>query len=169
MRYRPICYTYVEHGSKNHSGGVSDLTDGKTVTIVHSQGNRSHTMLLDLYLSKIPSEAKQSTNCFYLKPLPFTPTGVCPWFWNSPLGTKKIETMVKDMMEEAKIPGNFTNHSLRATGTTTLFDAGVPEALVQKRSGRKSSKALRVYERVTPEQNLAVSKILHNETKFRTR
>ena len=59
-----------------------------------------------------------------------------------------------------------SNHSLRATGTTTLFDAGVPEALIQKRSGHKSSKALRVYERITPEQDLAVSKILHSETKI---
>ena len=147
-----ICYTYVEHESKNHSGGVCYLSDGKTVTIVHSEGNCSHTMLLDLYLSKIPSEAKQATNRFYLKPLPFTPTRVHPWFWNSPLGTKKLQTMVKDMMEEAKIPGNFTNDSLRATGTTTLFDAGVPEALIQKRSGHKSSKALQLYERITPEQ-----------------
>ena len=61
--------TYVEHRSKNYSGGVSDLTDGKAVTIiVHSQGNRSHTILLDLYLSKIPGEARQATNRFYLKP-----------------------------------------------------------------------------------------------------
>ena len=91
-----------------------------------------------LYLSKIPSEAKQATNRFYLKPLSFTPTGVRPWFWNSPLGTRRIQTMVKDMMEEAGIPSNFTNHSLRATGTTTLFDAGVPEALIQKRSVHKT-------------------------------
>ena len=69
-------------------------------------------------------------------------------------------------MEDAKIPGNFTNHSLRATGTTTLFDAGVPEALIQKRSGHRSSKALRVYERVTPEQNLAVSKTYIVKLKF---
>ena len=66
---------------------------------------------------------------------------------------QKLQTMVKDMMEEAGIPGNFTNHSLRATGTTTLFDAGVPKVLIQKRSGHKSSKALMLYERVTPEQN----------------
>ena len=99
----------------------SDHTDGKTVTIiiVHSQGNHSHTMLWGFYLSKIPSEVKQATNHFYLNPLPFTSTGVCPWFQNSPLGTKKLQTMVKDIMEEAKIPGKFTNHSLRVTGKTT--------------------------------------------------
>ena len=27
----------------------------------------------------------------------------------------------------AKIPGHYTNHSLRATGATALYTAGVPE------------------------------------------
>ena len=103
---------------------------------MHSQGNRSHTILLDLYLSKIPGEARQATNRFYLKPLPFRPTGVRPWFWDSPVGTKRLQTMVqpmvKNMMEEAMIPGNFTNHSLRAIGTTTLFDAPPEEAAYRR-------------------------------------
>lgn len=60
--------------------------------------------------------------------------------------------MVKDMIGVG-ILGNFTNNSLRATGTTTLFDAGVPEVLMQKSSGHKSSQS---YKQVTPEQNLAI-------------
>ena len=63
------------------------------------------------------------------------------------------------MCEEANISGNFTNHSLWATGATTLVDAGVPESLIQKRTGHKSFDALRLYERVTPTQELAVSNI----------
>ena len=59
----------------------------------------------------------------------------------------------------------YTNHSLRATGATTPCDAGVPEAIIQKRSGHRSTKALRMYERVTPAQDLAVSKILHSTSK----
>lgn len=71
------------------------------------------------------------------------------------------------MMKDASIQGKkFTNHSLRATGTTTLFDAGVPEALIQKRSGHRSTKALRMYERVTPDQDLAISQILHSLSKL---
>ena len=42
-----------------------------------------------------------------------------------------------------------------------LFDAGIPEAVIQKRTGHKSVKALRCYERTTPAQNLQVSTILH--------
>ena len=65
------------------------------------------------------------------------------------------------MCKEANtIPGNFTNHSLRATGTTALFDAGVQESVIQKRTGHRSLDALRCYERDTPRQQLAVSQIL---------
>ena len=44
-------------------------------------------------------------------------------------------------MKEANISGNFTNHSLRVTGTTMLFDSGTPEAIIQKRTGHRSPSA----------------------------
>jgi integrase len=56
--------------------------------------------------------------------------------------------------------GNFTNHSLCAICTTTLFDAGIPEAIIQKRTGHRSLKALRTYERVTPAQEQVVAGVL---------
>ena len=71
--------------------------------------------------------------------------------------------MVKQMFQEASIAGKFSNHSLRATGATTLFDANVPEAIIQNRSGHSSTKALRMYEQMTPQQDLAISKILKGE------
>ena len=74
--------------------------------------------------------------------------------------------MVKNMMADASINGKkYTNHSLRATGATALFDAGVPEAIIQKRSGHCSTKTLKMYKRVIPDQDLAVSKILHSTSK----
>ena len=60
------------------------------------------------------------------------------------------------MIKEANIFGNFTNHSLRGTGTTMLFDSGTPEAIVQKHTGHRSLSALRMYERVTPQQQAMV-------------
>ena len=68
------------------------------------------------------------------------------------------------MCQEAKIEGNFTNHSLRATGATVFFNAGVPENLIQKRMGHKSLDALHTYERVTPFQDHAVAQILSSST-----
>ena len=40
--------------------------------------------------------------------------------------------MVKTMCTEANIEGRFTNHSLRATGATELFQKEVPEKLSKK-------------------------------------
>ena len=45
-----------------------------------------------------------------------------------------------------------------------LFDAGVPESLIQKRTGHKSLDALRTYERVTQPQEQAVADILADTT-----
>lgn len=63
------------------------------------------------------------------------------------------------MCREAGITEKKTNHSLRATGATTLFNAGVPEKLIRDVTGHRSN-ALRVYERPSLEQRQAVSKIL---------
>ena len=52
------------------------------------------------------------------------------------------------------------NHSLRATGTTALFSAGIPECIIQKRTDHRCLDALRTYERVTPAQEQAVAQIL---------
>lgn len=155
-------YTYYEHGSKNLSGGINDYSDGKAVTIVDSGLPRSHVFLLNLYMSKVPKSMKAPDGKFYLMPLPFTPTGSSPWYFTSLPGINKIQTMVKELFRDADIAGNLTNHSLRATGATTLFEAGVPEALIQKHNGQKSTKALCMYEHVTPAQDLAISKILHS-------
>ena len=159
----PDRYTYYEHGSKNHNGGVNNDTDGKSVTILASTHPHSHVVLLDLYFSKIPQHTIRPDAPFYLKPLPFTPTGIRPWFWDDPLPKVKLQSMVKDMFKDAKIEGRFTNHSLRATGTTALFDAGVSEAVIQKRTGHKSISALRQYERITTTQNQLVASILQPE------
>ena len=57
----------------------------------------------------------------------------------------------------------FTNHSLRATCATQLFDAGVPEALVQKQTGNKTLESLCLYERVTDNQRKVFSDIIQHE------
>ena len=53
-----------------------------------------------------------------------------------------------------------TNHSLRATGATPLFQKNVPERIVQKVTGHRSVEALRFYERISVSQNREVSKTL---------
>ena len=72
--------------------------------------------------------------------------------------------MVPDLCSEAGLSSRKTNHSLRVSGATRLFEAGVPEKVIQQRTGHHSLEALHMYERVTEQQELAVSKILSGET-----
>ena len=54
-------------------------------------------------------------------PLPFTPMGSRPWYCSSAYPKQKLQMLLKDICKEAGFEGNFTNHSLRATGTNCSF------------------------------------------------
>ena len=64
------------------------------------------------------------------------------------------------MSEEAGTKSRYTNHSLRATPTTCLFNLDVPEKIIQDKSGHRSLTGLRAYEKVTVEQEHNVTRIL---------
>ena len=115
--------------------------------------------LLDLYLSKLPVQAFID-DTFYMRPLPAIPPAAhLPWFTNSRLGKHAISKMLTNMCSEAGIEKK-TNHSLRVTGATSLFEKQVPEKIVKERTGHRSLTALRMYKRTSPTQHKAVSNIL---------
>ena len=139
VRYRdPDRYIYYEHGSKNYNGRVSDDSDGKIVTILVSIPILIHMSLYYIF-SKVPQHIIKPDAPFYLKPLPFTPTGTGPWFWEDLLSKTKLQIVVKGMFKDAHIEGRFTNHSLRASGTTALFDTSIQEAVIQSVLGTSPS------------------------------
>ena len=78
------------------------------------------------------------------------------------------------MCEEAGIPPK-TNHSLCATGMTTLFQSNVPKRIIQKTTGHQSIEALRKYERLSDKQQEAVSRVMmssrptHSKNSWSTR
>ena len=63
------------------------------------------------------------------------------------------------MCAEAGLSEKKTNHSLRATAATALFEANIPEKLIQERTGPHSVDALQQYQRSTVQQHQATSKI----------
>ena len=154
-------YIYQEFGSKNNQGGFSSLNlQNKIVRQHESSSLRCHVKILDKYLQKLPANAKKN-DVFYLKPLTQMPSNPdAPWFSNIPMGKNKLNGMVKEMCAEAELDGNFTNHSLRAYGATTLFQAGVSEKLIQQRTGHRSINALRQYKRTSEKQLLDISNIM---------
>ena len=147
--------------SKNRTGSLGQMrvmNKSVVVTAVPECPERCHVMVLDMYFSKLPPEAFEKDN-FYVQPV----TSVDPaklWFTTKPVGRNTLSRMVKDICNKGRIEGNKTNHSLRATGVSELFQAGVPEKLIQERSGHLSLDGLRQYQRTTVSQHEAVSKVL---------
>ena len=154
-------YTYVEHGSKNCTGGLLHLClENKQVPCYSIPENRPRCLvyLLDMYLSKLPSYAFEKD----VRPKANTPASDKePWYDRIPVGKNTLGAFVKTMCQKGGIE-NRSNHSLRATGTTCLFNASVPEKIIQKTTGHQSLSALRDYERVSSEQHQlqAVSRVL---------
>ena len=116
---------------------------------------------MDLYLSKLPKYGFEQ-DILYLRSKCTTPHDPdAAWYEKALVGKNSLSTMVKDMCGEANIVHvGKTNHSLRATGATTLFQKNVPERIVQKVTGHRSLEALHSYERISVSQNQEVSKIL---------
>ena len=158
-------YVYTEYGSKNNQGGFSSLNlSNKIVHQYEVDSERCHVKILDLYLQKLPSDAKEK-DVFYLRPLPTVPSDPSqPWFTSTPVGKNTLNNMMKQMCQNAGISQQFTNHSLRAFGATKLFQAGVSEKLIQQRTGHRSVEALRQYERTSSAQLLDVSNAMSNVT-----
>ena len=157
---------YNENGSKNRSSGLQDFkVPNKRVTSHATGGERCHVYLLDLYLSKLPVEAFQEDHLYMRPLLAVPPAAYTPWFVKTKLGQNACTRMVKEMAEAA---GLKSNHSLRVTTATTLFSKGVPEKLVQERTGHRFLSALRMYERTSAEQEQSVSNLLASRGKKRT-
>ena len=107
--------TYIEHGSKNRSGELSDLrVENKEVTChsVPEDLPKCLVYLLRLYMSKLPKYAIEQ-DVLYLRPKASVPADPdSPWYDEASVGKNSLSVMVKEMCAEA----GKTNHSLRATG-----------------------------------------------------
>ena len=136
-------WKYTEYGSKNFCGGLADLRrENKVVRqfACPTAGDHFHVRLLDFYVSKLPKGAEKKDAFYFTPKTPEDPEK--PWYSAVPIGWNKL---VKDIFAEANISGK-TNHSLRATGATRMYNNGIPEKTIQVRTGHKSINGLRVYE-----------------------
>ena len=120
-------------------------------------GDHCHALLLDKYFEKLPPDAFPK-DVFYVHPLQnWTPEG--PWYSSTPVGKNTLAAIVPKMFKAAGL-SHKTNHSLRATSTTALFEANVPEKVIPNSTGHRSLKGLRLYEHVSKDQDQQVSRLL---------
>jgi len=162
----PNCVTYIEHGSKNRSGGIDHLRlENKEVPCyaVYDQVLKCLVFLLNLYVNKLPKYAFDR-DILYLRPKAMVPIDPeAPWYDKAPVRKNSLSAMMKEMCKEAGLDKK-TNHSLRATGTSAMFRANVPEKIIQKTTGHRSIEALRSYERISEEQHRAVPRVMMTNT-----
>ena len=69
--------------------------------------------------------------------------------------------VVPRLMKTADIPGYFTNHSLRVTATTRLYDAQVDKATIMEQGGHRSTDGVRAYKRSSEKLKELSSNVLN--------
>ena len=156
-----ICYTYTENCSKNRAGGFNQLNVPNKVVHQYqdtSAGERCHVYILDTYLAKLPPNVEE-LDIFYFRPNHCSGDDSV-WFTSVPIGKNMLSKMLKTMCFEAGVEGNKSNHSLRAYAATELFQAGIPEKVIQDRTGHRSLDGLRKYERISEKQKEEACKAL---------
>ena len=65
--------------------------------------------------------------------------------------------MIPEMFAKIGAKENYTNHSLRATAMTRMFNLGVPEKIISEKSGHRSLEALRSYEHISNDVDRAAA------------
>ena len=122
---------YIEDISKTNIGGLAHLRIKRKVVRAYKNlqnPERCPVELYKKYLSHVPRDT--SNNAFYLRALP-KPNGQI-WYYKKAAGRETLGNVVKNIMKKAEYEGYFTNHSLRRSCATRLYDAGIPEQVMQE-------------------------------------
>ena len=152
------CLVYREDFvTKSHDGGLKDRKNDRKIVWVYPNAdtNRCTVRLVEKYLGLCPLYFRKEN--FYLqcrmKPTPKL------WYQEQVIGKNTISKVVKQLVKKGKIDGFFTNHSLRRSGGTRLFRAGVDRKLVKEFTGHRSD-AVELYQVTSFEQRKMMSNVV---------
>ena len=82
-------------------------------------------MIFDTYMSRLSLTRK--SNALYLRP---KSNYAQDWYIDAPVGINRLQSAVRELCREAGFSGYFTNHSLRATAATRMYNNGVEEQMI---------------------------------------
>ena len=145
----PDRYVYIENVEKTCKKQLH--IENKIVPLFSSSeaGDHCPVHILDQYFSRLPDEAF-TNDVLFLQPLEKAPDDqTSPWFSTVPVSKHTLSEKLAKMRLLAGIERRITNHSLRATSATQMYEQCVPEKVIQERMGHQSLEALHVYERTS--------------------
>ena len=143
-------FKFVEDvGLKTNKGGLKHRKFEPKMVDVYPISNieRCPVRLLQKYLHMLP----KNCNCKRLYLQPKKKYCANCWYLDAPVGENKLRSFVKHLTTKAGIPGFFTNHSLRASSCTRMYQSGVEEQVIQEVSGHRSL-AVRSYKHTSDRQ-----------------
>ena len=85
------------------------------------------------------------------------------WYTAVAIGHNSLGNTVKRLCDSAGVLGYFTNHSLRASTATRLFEAGVDEQLIMLRTGHSTTSGVRSYKRIGEKLRTVTSSVLNRQ------
>ena len=139
---------YKEGTTKTYSGGLSHQIIKPKIKEHHENlqnPERCHVRLFEKYLQMRPVNAVAA---FYLKPLNKVSSSG-PWYSaTTVIGVTKLKSIMKTICTNAGITGRKSNHSLKATCATRLFQEGIDEQVIMEKTGHRSVRGVRAYKRI---------------------
>ena len=141
-------------GTKTNKGGLKHRKVEPKVVDIYSIENqdRCPVRLITKYLELLPSDRK--CTAFYLQPREKFRPGL--WYFDKPVGENKFRELVKELCKSTGLPGYYTNHSLRSTSATCMYQSNIDEQIIQEITGHRSL-AVRSYKRTSDSQRKMAS------------
>ncbi len=99
--------------------------------------NRDVIRLFIKYTNLLPVNGK--SEALYKYPLSDKKLTGRTWYSDKPVGVNSLKKIVSSLAKEAGLVGHYTNHSLRATAATRMYNGGVDEQVIKEITGHKSN------------------------------
>ena len=155
------CLVYREDTvTKTNNGGLKNFKkDCKIIWVYPSKNpDRCPIRLVDKYVSLLPEVRPRTKKFnFYLRSL--EKPNPAQWYGEQVVGRHTLTKVVGKLLKVSDLDGFFSNHSLRRTSTTRLFQAGVDRKIIKEFTGHVSDVVDR-YQVMSDEEKESLSKIL---------
>ena len=141
-------------GLKTNKGGIKHKrVEPKVVDLFPiSNIDKCPVHIILKYLSLLPSDRKCKS--FYLQPK-CKYSSYC-YYLDRAAGENRLRDTVKEVCKNANLPGFYSNHSLRSTACTRMYNCNIDEQVIMEITGHRSL-AVRSYKRTCKEQHKIAS------------